>query len=194
MKHPCKMPPILGLDFSFLDALPEEDWFPALLSFGLEDRATWYDQALVIEASDNAELLKDAQRFALEAHAAGTLSSIVPTDLAVFKAWFLEIMLPLYIRADRRRISDLRGALSNLRKHAVELNHAGFDPRADGSFTKLLKLPKAIDSHNHAPEVFVAIVQLDTRAFAAYANGGPMPDLGKSPLKEYLNALNAYRQ
>ncbi len=194
MKHPCKMPPILGLDFSFLDALPEEDWFPALLSFGLEDRATWYDLALVIDTSDNPEFMNDAQRVAFEAYAAGTLPSIVPTDLAGFKAWFLETMLPLYVRADRRRISDFRSALSNLRKYAVELDRAGFDPRADGAFTKMLKLSKAIDSHHHSPEVFVAIVQLDTRGFSAYADGGPMPELGKSPLKEYLNALNAYRQ
>jgi len=194
MNHPCKLPPILGLDFSFLDGLPEEDWFPALLSFGLEEHATWYDRALVIEASDNAEFLKDAQHHALEAHAAGTLSSIVPNDLAVFKAWFLETMLPQHIRADRRRISALRVALSNLRKYAVELNNAGFDPRSDGAFTKLQKLPKAIESHDHSPEAFIAFVHLPTKDFSTFAKGGPMPELGKSPLKEYLNVLNAYCQ
>lgn len=194
MNHPCKLPPILGLDFSFLDELPVEDWFPALLSFGLEEHATWYDRALIIDASDNPELLKDAQRFALEACAAGTLSLIVPTDLQAFKAWFLETLLPLHISADRRRISDFRVALGNLRQNTVELDNAGFDPRADGAFTKLLKLPKAIASHNNSPEVFVAIVQLDTRGFSAYANGGPLPELGKFPLKEYLNVLNSYHQ
>jgi|GEM_PF-5514945 len=194
MNHPCKLAPILGLDFSFLDDLPVEDWFPALLKFGLEDFATWYDRALVIDASDNAELLKDAQRHALEARAAGTLSLIVPTDLQSFKTWFLETLLPLHIRADRRRISDYRVALSNLRKYALELDNAGFDPRVDGAFSNLLKLPKAIASHEHSPEVFVAIAQTGTRAFSAYANGGPLPDLGKPPLKEYLNVLNSYHQ
>ena len=194
MNHPTKLPPILGLDFSFLDDLPEEDWFPALLAFGLEEHATWYDRALIIDASDNPELLKDAQRFALEARAAGTLSLIVPTDLQAFKAWFLETLLPLHIRADRRRISDFRVALGNLRKYALELDRAGFDPRGDGAFTKLLKLTKAIASHEHSPEVFVAIVQLDTRGFLAYANGGPLPNLDKFPLKEFLNALNSYHQ
>lgn len=194
MNHPCKLPPILGLDFSFLDDLPEEDWFPALVAFGLEEHATWYDRALIIDASDNPELLKDAQRVALEAYAAGTLALIVPTDLQAFKAWFLETLLPLHIRADRRRISDFRVALANLRKYALELDNVGFDPRDDGAFTKLLKLPKAIASHGHSPEVFVAMVQPGTRGFLAYANGGPLPDLDKSPLKEYLNALNSYHQ
>ncbi len=51
----------------------------------------------------------------------------------------------------RRPETNLRlpGRLGQSPQICLELDRAGFDPRGDGAFTKLLKLPKAIASHEH---------------------------------------------
>ena len=98
--------------------------------------------------------------------------------------------MPSFIRGDRRRVSDYRRALQILRRYHDELDQAGFDPYADGSFTNLLKIPKAIKAKTYSPEVFTAAARMDTRAFAAFASGATLPKESPTSLKEYLHVLN----
>lgn len=181
---------VLDLDFAFLDDLPVEDWFPALLSISQRERATWYDVARVIDRTDNPSFLEALRKEALERPQSGGFPVAVPTDPALFKEWIWESFLPDYIRTDRRRISSYRVALRTLREYAQELDQAGFDPASDGAFTKLLLLPRALKCHAPASTVFDAMVRLDTPPFATFAKGGNLPAPPFNPLKEYLDALN----
>jgi hypothetical protein len=167
---------VLDLDFSFIDDLPVEDRFPALIEFSQYNQASWIEIAALVDAADNAIL-----------HEKVLPSSVDPTAR---RELFWETIVPDFIKKDRRRASDYRNALRILRQYGDDLDRAGFDPYAAGSFTNILRLPRAITNKSYCPEVFEAAAGMDTRAFLAYSNGVSLPLETSPTLKEYLHALN----
>jgi hypothetical protein len=183
---------VLDLDFEFLEALPVEDRFPALLELSDSGRASWLETALILDAGDNPALLEmlwldEAGQPGLQSPLGAGHLDARPSEL---RERYWNLAVPEFIKHDRRRASDYRTALLVLRRYHDELYQAGFDPYADGSFSNLLKVQKAIDTKGYSPEVFTAAATMKTHIFAAYASGADMPEESPSTLKEYLDALN----
>ncbi len=184
---------ILDLDFSFLDALPEEDRFPALLDLSYRNRGTWLEISLLIDGADNPVLLEKLRQTKAPIQSSSNTFQIGPSptsDLSYIRERLWDSIIPEFVKKDRRRVSDHRQALAILRRYHEELESAGFDPYADGSFTNILKIPRAIESHEYCQEVFIFAVQKKTRPFAAYASGTSLPAEIPTTLKEYIHVLN----
>jgi len=183
---------VLDVNFEFLEGLPAEDRWPALLELSQSNRTSWMETALIIDAADNPVLLE-------KIHPPPSIQTGSPSMLGTIpftanpserQELYWETVVPSFIKDDRKRASDYRRALQILRRYHDELDQAGFDPYADGLFTNLLKLPKAIETKSYSEEVFTAAVRLKTRLFAAYASGATLPEESPTSLKEYLYALN----
>ena len=183
---------VLDVDFKFIEGLSPQDRWPALLELGQCGKTSWLEIALILDAGDNPDLLGKIQPpSTIQAGFISMIGSKPPEiDLSERRELYWETVVPSFIKCDRRRVSDYRRALQILRRYHDELDQAGFDPYADGSFTNLLKIPKAIEAKTYSQEVFTAAASMDTRAFAAYASGAALPRKSPTSLKEYLHVLN----
>lgn len=186
---------ILDLDFSFLEKLPVEDRFPALLQLSEEDKTSWMGIGKILLAGENPILLKELWKILTEKDDPKSILGMNQLDMSE-SGWeesYWNLVIPRFIREDRRRASDYRKAMQLLVKYHEELDEAGFDPYVDGSFTNILKLPNAISFKGCIPEVFRAAASMKTRPFAAYASGEESPTDSSPTLKEYIDALNRFK-
>lgn len=183
---------VLDVDFEFLDKLYFNDRLPALLELSESNKGSWVDIAKALDSGENQRLV-EAMRKAPDNQEAPQESTSNRIDFGNSPDWknhYWETIVPSFIKNDRRRASDYRIALRLFRRYQEELDEAGFDVYAEGSFTNILKLPRAIETHGNIPEVFSNLVKMTTREFGAYASGVETPREVSKSLKEYLDVLN----